>query len=94
MFLASPHIIQLVVSPVVRKAGQLLLSRINEVALCIAYPESAFLSGTIRATHTNLLDYVRNPIDMHKRTHIHIHNTCTDTLHYFTLSVYRDTSEE
>lgn len=32
-------------SPVVSKAGQLLLSRINELALCIAYPESATLSG-------------------------------------------------
>ena len=38
---------QLVVSPVVCKAGQLLLSRINEVALCIAYPESASLSGML-----------------------------------------------
>ena len=33
------------VSPVVSKAGQLLLSRINELALCIAYPESAVFSG-------------------------------------------------
>ena len=39
------HCPQLQVSPVVRKAGQLLLSRINEVALCIAYPESASFSG-------------------------------------------------
>ena len=36
---------QIAVSPVVSKAGQLLLSRINELALCIAYPESAALSG-------------------------------------------------
>lgn len=32
-------------SPVVSKAGKLLQSRINELALCIAYPESAALSG-------------------------------------------------
>ncbi len=31
--------------PVVAKAGKLLQSRINELALCIAYPESAALSG-------------------------------------------------
>ena len=37
--------LQIEVSPVVSKAGQLLLSRINELALCIAYPESAVLSG-------------------------------------------------
>ena len=32
-------------SPVVSKAGNLLQSRINELALCIAYPESAQKSG-------------------------------------------------
>ena len=31
--------------PVVSKAGNLLQSRINELALCIAYPESAQKSG-------------------------------------------------
>ena len=33
------------VSPVVSKAGNLLQSRINELALCIAYPESVQKSG-------------------------------------------------
>ena len=32
-------------SPVVSRAGKLLQSRINELALCIAYPESAIMSG-------------------------------------------------
>lgn len=32
-------------SPVVSKAGNLLQSRINELALCIAYPESVQKSG-------------------------------------------------
>lgn len=32
-------------SPVVSKAGKLLQSRINELALCITYPESAIMSG-------------------------------------------------
>lgn len=32
-------------SPVVSRAGRLLQSRINELALCIAYPESAIMSG-------------------------------------------------
>ena len=36
---------QLSVSPVVSKAGNLLQSRINELALCIAYPESVQKSG-------------------------------------------------
>ena len=29
----------------IAKAGKLLLSRINELALCMAYPESALMSG-------------------------------------------------
>lgn len=37
--------LQLTVSPVVSKAGNLLQSRINELALCIAYPESVQKSG-------------------------------------------------
>lgn len=32
-------------SPVVSRAGKLLQSRINELALCITYPESAIMSG-------------------------------------------------
>lgn len=32
-------------SPVVSRAGRLLQSRISELALCIAYPESAIMSG-------------------------------------------------
>lgn len=36
---------QATVSPVVSKAGKLLQSRINELALCIAYPESTALTG-------------------------------------------------
>ena len=37
--------VQVLESPVVSKAGKLLQSRINELALCITYPESAILSG-------------------------------------------------
>lgn len=36
---------QAAVSPVISKAGKLLQSRINELALCIAYPETAALTG-------------------------------------------------
>ena len=32
-------------SPIVSRAGRLLQSRINELALCITYPESALMSG-------------------------------------------------
>lgn len=32
-------------SPVVSRAGKLLQSRINELALCTTYPESAIMSG-------------------------------------------------
>lgn len=33
------------VSPAVSKAGELLLSRINELSLCVSYPESAGMLG-------------------------------------------------
>jgi hypothetical protein len=36
---------QVMESPVVSRAGKLLQSRINELALCITYPESAIMSG-------------------------------------------------
>ena len=38
-------ILQVMESPVVSRAGKLLQSRINELALCITYPESAVMSG-------------------------------------------------
>ena len=37
--------LQVMESPVVSRAGKLLQSRINELALCITYPESAIMSG-------------------------------------------------
>lgn len=36
---------QVPISPVVSKAGRLLQSRISELALCTAFPESAALTG-------------------------------------------------
>lgn len=38
-------VLQVLESPVVSRAGKLLQSRINELALCITYPESAIMSG-------------------------------------------------
>lgn len=45
MYCMYPSLLQLQVSPVVSKAGNLLQSRINELALCIAYPDSVQKSG-------------------------------------------------